>query len=128
MRAELTSGELLVMTAPTPLHQGVAGEMVVVLRAYARKGQAGRVFIPPSTCTCRAATLSNQMSSSSLENESGIQDAIRGPISLAVEVVSPDTLDGKQYAPAGGFTAGTVVRSPRLSDFTLSVDEVFAPA
>ncbi len=94
VRYELDQGELVSMPFPTPFHNDVAGEIYVVLRAFAKGRRLGHVYPSdtgymltrePATVRAPDASFVTAERYSRLDRDRDIE----GAPDLAVEVVSP---------------------------------------
>lgn len=87
---ELWDGELIWMATPTPTHQEIVDRLHDALKTWVRARKLGRTFIAPLDMV-----LSPHQSHQpdvmfiALERSAIIQDRIRGPVDLAMEVISP---------------------------------------
>jgi Uma2 family endonuclease len=90
-RYELHEGEVYVTPAPSPQHQEIVRNLLVILHAHVRRSGTGKVFPAPIDCILSEATIVQpdlvyvDAASVSLVSERGIE----GPPTLAVEVLSP---------------------------------------
>jgi Uma2 family endonuclease len=93
-RYELHDGELFVTAAPGLQHQRLVGNIFALLREHVRARGLGEVFVSPADCIFSDTTVIQpdvvflESERSSLASARGIE----GPPTLAVEILSPSTV------------------------------------
>jgi Uma2 family endonuclease len=90
-RYEILDGELEVSPAPTPRHQGVSGNLFVILHPHVQERGLGRVYHAPIDVILAADSIVQpDLVFVAAGRESIITErAIEGPPDLAVEILSP---------------------------------------
>jgi Uma2 family endonuclease len=92
-RYELHEGEVFVTPAPSPRHQQVVRNMLVLLDAHVRQRRLGEVLTGPVDCILDASTIVQpdilylEPARLTAMSERGVE----GPPTLAIEVLSPST-------------------------------------
>ena len=94
-RYEVHDGELSVTPAPSPRHQEVSRNLTVLLHAHVLARGLGRVLCAPLDCILNDTTIVQpDLVFLDTERLTAISSrGIEGPPSLAVEILSPSTLD-----------------------------------
>src|SRR5437870_3000442 len=90
-RYEILDGELQVSPAPAPRHQGVSGNLLVILHVHVWERRLGRVYHAPiDVILARDSIVQPDLVFVAADRESIITErAIEGPPDLAVEILSP---------------------------------------
>jgi Uma2 family endonuclease len=98
-RCEIIGGNLLMAPAPDTWHQNWVGSLFEILRAHARKGKTGRVFVSPVDVVLDDEnTVQPDLVYVAKEKDSIIQRrAIFGAPDLLVELVSPSSVRRDRY-------------------------------
>src|SRR5262245_58613089 len=89
-RYEILDGELEVSPAPAPTHQGVSGNLLVILHSHVRERDLGRVYHAPiDVILARTTVVQPDLVYVARGRESIITErAIEGPPELVVEILS----------------------------------------
>lgn len=92
-RYELHEGELSVTPAPSPLHQGVLGNLFLILAPYVRSLGRGELLLSPLDCIMSDITVVEPDLVYLDEARRGLisRRAVEGAPTLAVEILSPST-------------------------------------
>ena len=96
--AQLRFGVLLVAEAPTARHQSAVANLFLVLHAYVRARDIGRVWLAPLDVVLDeygALIVQPDLMFISKENEWIVQDRVRGAPDLVIEVLSPNPRIGQ---------------------------------
>jgi Uma2 family endonuclease len=98
-RLELIEGELLVTPAPTPLHQDIAGSLYTLFRSVVFESGRGRVYFAPLDVRFAENTVVQPDLIVVLSDRPILTEArVEGAPSLAVEIISPSTVDHDRVA------------------------------
>lgn len=93
-RYELHDGELCVTPAPSPKHQRVSGKLYRILQGHVESRRLGEVLYAPVDCILSDTSIVQPdivyLDSSRLSAITG--RGIEGPPTLAVEILSPSTM------------------------------------
>ncbi len=94
-RYELHEGELSVSPAPSPRHQKVIVNLIVILDGHVKTGRLGEVYVSPIDCIMSNITVVQpDIVYVDVEHLGSISHrGIEGAATLAIEVLSPSTAD-----------------------------------
>ena len=89
---ELWEGELIMSPTPTPSHQRIVMNLLLVLNKHVETKGAGTVFVSPlDVVLTQRRVVQPDLFFVATTNQSIIQDRIRGVPDLTVEIISPGT-------------------------------------
>ncbi len=102
-RYEILAGELEVSPAPAPRHQGVSGNLLVILHAHVRERNLGSVYHAPiDVILARTTVVQPDLVYVATNREAIITErAIEGPPDLAVEILSSWSVSRDRGKKAG---------------------------
>ncbi len=93
-RYEVIDGKLMGLTTPTPLHQGILGNIVFLVWDFVRKREAGKILHAPLDVVFSERYVLQPDIVFISKDRLGIigEKAIMGPPDLVVEIISPATV------------------------------------
>ena len=93
-RYEVIDGGLMELTTPTPLHQGILGNIVFLVWDFVRKREVGKILHAPLDVVFSARNVLQPDMIFISKDRLGIigEKAIMGPPDLVVEIISPATV------------------------------------
>ena len=93
-RYEVINGRLTELTTPTPLHQGILGNIVFLVWDFVQKREVGKILHAPLDVVFSAKNVLQPDIIFISKDRLGIigEKAIMGPPDLVVEIISPATV------------------------------------
>ena len=93
-RYEVINGRLMELNTPTPLHQGILGNIVFLVWDFVRKREVGKILHAPLDVVFSARNVLQPDIIFISKDRLGIigEKAIMGPPDLVVEIISPATV------------------------------------